>query len=356
MIEVQGAPPDRLGRARAGGGAVSFAWVLAVLLRWRRAILIVSAIGFVLALVAAVLKPATYTASFSFTPQTGQDASRSGLATLAGQFGLAVGGGTQPPQLYADLLSTREVLGPIARDSFRVATNGATRVPLAEFLGVSGSDPRVVEELTLRELRTRVVAASAATRTTGVVSVIVRTKSPEVSLEVAQRLLDGLSQFNLATRKSQAGEERRFIEGRLASAKASLRAAEDAMQSFLSANRQLGNSPQLSFQRDRLQRDVSLQQQVVMGLAQQYEDARIREVRDTPVLTVIEKPTLPAMADPRGRVTTIVLGAFVAFALAVAAVLAGEGWRRQQRESEDDPSYAQLAAEWQRVRNPFRRS
>lgn len=356
MTEVEARTPSEFEQTSPQRGGVSFAWILAIMLVRRRLILALSGLGFLIALVFALLKQPTYTSSFSFAPQTGQDQSRSGLASLAGQFGLSVVGTAQSPQLYADLLSTREVLAPIADDSFTVATGDRRRVRLAQFLGVRDTDPRVAEELTLRTLRTRVIAASAATRTTGVVDVTVRTKSPTVSLEIAQRLVDGLNQFNLRTRKSQAAEERRFTEGRLEATKASLRSAEDALQRFLSANRQFTESPQLIFQRDRLQREVSLQQQVVMGLAQQYEDARIREVRDTPVITMIDRPTLPAIPDSRGRLVIIVLGTFVAFLLGVALVLMQEGWNRRRQDESGDPSYSLLASEWQRFGRRPRKS
>jgi uncharacterized protein involved in exopolysaccharide biosynthesis len=336
--------------------SVSFAWILAVLLHRRRFVLMLTGLGLVLAATVSSLRPRTYTSSFTFTPQSSQDQSRSGLATLAGQFGLALPSSAQNPQLYADLLETRGVLDPIVRDTFVTVPETRRRLTLAEFFGIRGSDSRVVEELTIRRLRTRVIDASAATRTTGVIGVSVRTTSPDVSFEIAKRLLEGLNQFNLATRKSQAGEERRFIESRLQSAKAELRVAEDALQRFLATNRQFLNSSQLAFQQERLQRDVTLQQQVVTGLSQQYEDARIREVRDTPVITVIERPVLPAMADPRGRVVATILGAFVGFSLAVAWVLLKAGWHRQREADTGDPSYSLLETEWQTVRRRFRRA
>ncbi|HVT40282.1 MAG TPA: hypothetical protein VHE78_14670 [Gemmatimonadaceae bacterium] len=355
MIEAQTPTLPDSAPSRVEPAGVSFAWLLAVLLIHRRFILVVAGFGLMLSVVGAFLTVPKYTSSFSFSPQTSQDPSRAGLASLAGQLGISVGGASEAPQLYAELVSTRDVLSPIARDSFALAPGDGKRVPLATFLGIRGADPQVVEERTLRNLRTRIVAASAATRTSGVVSVTVRTKSAEVSFEIAERLLDGLNQFNLATRKSQAGEERRFTEGRLAAAKVALRAAEDSLQNFLFANRQFGNSPQLTFQRERLQREVSLRQQVVLGLAQQYEDARIREVRDTPVITVIEKPALPAMADPRGRGVIIVLGTFLALLLGIGLVLVWEGWNRQRRAESADPSYSVLASEWNSLRRPFQK-
>jgi uncharacterized protein involved in exopolysaccharide biosynthesis len=356
MMEKQVPMPSELEQSDSERDGESFAWVLAVLLIHRRFILAVGALGLLFALVGALVWSPSYTSSFSFLSQFGQGQSRSPLASLAGQFGLSVGDVSEAPQLYADLVSTREVLSPIARDSFTLAPGNRQRVPLARFFHIAGSDQRVVEEKTLQTLRTRVIAASAATRTTGVVSVAVTTKSPEVSFEIAQRLLDGVNTFNVATRRSQAGEERRFTEGRLDASKAALRVAEDALQNFLSANRQFGNSPLLTFQRDRLEREVSLQQQLTVGLAQQYEDARIREVRDTPVISVIDKPGLPAMADPRQRALLVVLATFVALVLGIALVLMREGWDRRRRAETSNPSYSMLASEWQNLRRRYWKS
>ena len=182
-----------------------------------------------------------------------------------------------------------------------------------------------------------------------------RVMSSPVSTQpsLAERLLKGLNYFNLITRQSQAREERRFTEGRLEDARGSLRAAEDALQRFLQVNREFAESPALVFQQDRLRREVLLQQQVVTSLAQRYEENRIREVRDTPVITVLEKPTLPVLPDPRGRLLLLSVGTLVALMVGAAVVLAREGMRRQRGEDGGDPSYAMLATEWQRIRRMF---
>jgi len=208
--------------------SVSLLWLLAVLVRDRRIILSCMAAGIALGLAVALLRPRSYTTTFSFIPQSSQDQSRAGLAGLAQQFGISVGdlaSGTPSPQLYADLLGTRAVLEPIAKDSFAVGPDNR-RKPLAEILGVGDDEPAVLVEKTLRALRKNVIGTAVATRT-GMVSAQVRTRSPYVSLQIAERLLDGLSHFNLITRQSQAREERRFTEGRLEAARASLRAAEE---------------------------------------------------------------------------------------------------------------------------------
>jgi uncharacterized protein involved in exopolysaccharide biosynthesis len=318
------------------------------LLRQRRTVLAFTGAGLVLAIVVAALRVATYSASFSFVPQVTQDQSRSGLASLAGQLGvslLTAGSQGQSPQLYADLLETREILIPIAVDSFRVAPYAPARVALSEFLGVPGTERGIVVENTVNVLRSSVVSATVATRTTGVVSVRVRTRSAQVSFEIAERLLHGLNQFNLVTRRSQATAERQFTEGRLEATRRSLRAAEDALQRFLQSNRQFANSAELTFERDRLQREVSLQQQVDIGLAQQYEESRIREVRDTPVITVIEQPALPASADPRERSLVLLTLTLLGFLLGIAASLIRDSIQRRIAES-SDPTFNLLVRQW----------
>lgn len=349
---TEGDPPQLAGRQDEHQNGVSPLWLAALLLRERRLIVIITAAGMLASVALALLRPTTYTTTFTFLPQAAQDQSRAGLAGLAGQFGInlaSLAGAQQSPQLYADLLVARGVLAPIAADSFPVGADSAVWVPLATFLEVGRGAPPVVAEKTLRALRRKVIATSVAVRTTGMVTVNVRTRSPYVSLALAERLLGGLNHFNLVTRQSQAREERRFTEARLADAKASLRTAEDALQHFLDNNRQFNASAALRFQQDRLQREVQLQQQVVTSLAQQYEENRIREVRDTPVITLIDGPTLAARPDPRLRALILILGTGAAFCIGLLVVITRGAWARNDSVG-PDPGLALLISEWKRLR------
>src|SRR4051812_14608383 len=203
---VSARPDQDVSAHRFRGSApepISVAWVLAVLLLWRRTIIGVNLACVTVAAAVALLRPTTYTTNFSFVPELPPDASRSGLAGLAGQLGVSLGAQgsqTQSPQFYADLLNTHQLLAPIANDNF---SDRGRRVKLSEFLGVSGTNPAVVTDKTVEILRTKVLGASVAARTTGVVSVRVRTESPDISLGISERVLLALNQFNLLTRQSQ---------------------------------------------------------------------------------------------------------------------------------------------------------
>ena len=155
---------------------------------------------------------------------------------------------------------------------------------------------------------------------TGTVTLTVETEWPDLSQAIATRLIEEITLFNLDTRQSQAAAERTFIEARVDSARAELHAAESDQQQFLESNRQWQNAPLLSFQHDRLAREVMLRQSVLTTLVQSYEQARIAEVRDTPVITVLQEPFLPPGPDERnlalGAALGIVLGGMVGIVLA----------------------------------------
>ena len=87
------------------------------------------------------------------------------------------------------------------------------------------------------------------------------------------------------------------------------------MQDFMQRNRDWRNSPQLVFTHDRLDREVSMRQAVYTTLVQSYEAARIDEVRNTPVITVMEPPDVPAKPDPRLALLKSLLAGIVGLAL-----------------------------------------
>jgi uncharacterized protein involved in exopolysaccharide biosynthesis len=329
------------------GDEVSLFRIGSTLLRNRRRIARWMVVGGVLALVPVLFQKYTYTATASFVPQGAADPSRSGVASLAGQLGIQVGSGgnlAQSPDFYVTLLRSRAILAPIAADSFVVTEKGKGRTALLDLMGVQSPSPN-------RRLELGVTALSHTLDTkielkTGVVTVAVTTQWPTLSRAIAARLMDGVNTFNLRTRQSQASEERRFTEGRLGEARGALRGAEDRLQSFLQRNRQIQNSPDLIFDRDRLQRDVSLQQNIVTSLAQSYEEVRIREVRDTPVITVIEEPSLPTQPNPRGRVRRALAGMLAAGFIAAFVAFTSDMVRR--RRAVNDPeavTFLELLAE-----------
>ena len=292
-------------------------------------------------------KPAVYRASASVVSQGSGVSGAQSLAALVGQRGL-VGSSNESPEFYVMLLRSKELLVPIAHDTFSVSEERNRRVAFKDLFEIEGTSPLVSDERAYAALQGMTTAA--ADRMTGVVSVSARTPWPSVSKAIASEMVDRLNAFNQRTRQSQAAAERKFVEGRLALATQELRLAENRLEAFLTSNKQYQNSPQLSFAQDRLRRDVAIKQNIFSTLTDSYEEVRIREVRDIPVITVVESPRLPAAPEPRGRLTRAVLGAVVGGVIAVLLVLVSEMLKRG-RATEDAK-----AAEFFRIAFEIRRS
>jgi uncharacterized protein involved in exopolysaccharide biosynthesis len=314
---------------------ISFLAIGSVLLRRRRLIASLTMIGAVLGLSFGLLRAPVYSSTAIFIPQGSEAPSSSSLALAASQFGIRVpttGGGWGAP-IYIEVLRSRGVLEPIALDTVTVAEQGSRRVTVMDLLDVKHDRSARGIDLTVRNLQAIINATED--KKIGAVRLTVTTRWPSVSVWLAEQLVEGVDEFNLKSRKSQAAEERRFVEEQAVEAERTLRAAEDRLQAFLQQNRSLG-SPELVIERDRLGRDVSLRQQVYTSLLQNREEARIREVRDTPVITVLETPRLPVVGEPRGSVRKALLGGLAGGILGMLIAFLVHGVAGARRASSDD--------------------
>lgn len=252
-----------------------------------------------LAAIIVLLTPRTWTSTASFYPENRRSAG--GLNSLAQQYGISLPGMGNDPgqslQFYIELLRSREILSRVLTDTLAYASTGTSRRPLLDLLDLPDGTP--AERLDEGVIKLRGMIRTAPNLTTGIVKVAVTTKSPTLSQAVSQRLLDLVNDFNLQKRQSQGASERRFAERRLAEMADSLRAAELRVQEFEQRNVQYQTSPTLRMQHQRLMNNLAAKQTLHTALAQSYEQARIEEVRDTPVITLLEQPVVPVRPDSR---------------------------------------------------------
>jgi hypothetical protein len=277
------------------------------------------------------------------------------LSALAGTFGIATPtvSPSSQPDFYLALLSSREILTPILVDTFTIAEENGRRVTLLDLLRIAGTSPanRV-------EHGVPVVASliqPSIVKNTGIIRVTVRTKWPSVSLKISRALLSAVNDYNVRSRQEQAMIERKFVEGRLADAEDSLRGAEDRLATFLSANRAgVTGAPLLNSAWQRYEREVSSRKAIVTTLMQQLEDVRLREVRDTPVITVFESPIVATTPEPRRRVITVIAGVAAGAAIGMIMTLLSAivTHRKSLRDPDADEFFGTVAALRRRVPLP----
>jgi hypothetical protein len=232
-------PPDS---ASTGTEAYTAVAMLAMLLRHRWLVLRWALAGALVALALALARGTTWTVTTSFVLR-GNEGVQSSLRGLAGQFGLTLPGTAQgpTPRFYVELLHTHAILAPIAQDTFTIRERTGGPAEFADLLNIKArSLPERIDE-GVRALATDIIT-TRIDKESGLVTLSVRTHSPDLSLAVAGRLLAALNRFSLLSSQVQASEERRFTEGRLEAARAALAAAEDRLLRFLQSNRQFESS------------------------------------------------------------------------------------------------------------------
>jgi len=267
----------------------------------------------------------SFTVPISFMPDTrGPNLSVTGLAA---QFGIPVSSGdpTQSPQFYFDLMTSDEILRSVVLDSYELPNGrGAGGRTLLRWYELDAS-PKNINKV-IGKLRGH-VATSLSLRT-GVINAKISADHPAVAVQIANHLMDELNRFNRERRLSRAGVERGFAEIQLRDADAALRGAEDRLQSFRQNNREFRTSAGLSLQEDRLSRDVAMRQQLYTAAAQAFEQSKLDQIRDTPVLTVLEPARLPTDPDPRGLLKSTILGMIFGSVMGVLVVLIREEARK----------------------------
>jgi uncharacterized protein involved in exopolysaccharide biosynthesis len=232
---------------------------------------------------------------------------------------------SQSPRFYGDLLRSRELLERTLLSRYAdprgSAADSTTLLRILQVDGRNAEDSLAGGVERLDELITVRVDAQ-----TNVVRVVVSSRYATLAAAVANRLVLFLNEFNMQKRQSQARERRRFSEERVSAADSALRRAEESVKVFYDRNRDWQQSPALVFEEGRLRRQLTINQELYLTLKREYETARIEEVNDTPVITIIDSAVVPQeRSQPRPLLWMIVaflVGSMLSISWALAATYA----------------------------------
>ncbi|HEX5831766.1 MAG TPA: GNVR domain-containing protein, partial [Gemmatimonadaceae bacterium] len=332
--------PGHDGALADGGDApLSFARFLAGTLARARVGAVAGGITALLVLLSAVILPPVYRSRASFMANSGGGlklpTSLGNLTGLAGSMVSELGAGigsdpSESPTFYVQLLGSRELLTRLAESRFpdpRTAAP-ADSARLVDILTLRPTQPRRRMERAVSELEGAMILDGDVK--TNLVRLSVDLPYAELSALVANRAMELVDRFNLEQRSTRAGAKRAFLEGRVEQALAELTMTENRHRAFLEQNR-VYNSPSLAAEEERLMRQAELTRDLYTSLRREYETARVNEVNDAPVITIVDSAVTPARPRwPRPGplvVLALVAGGLVgALAAACAALLAD--WAR----------------------------
>ena len=298
-----------------------------------------------LGLAASVIIPPVYRARASFVANSSSSSKlqgalggTSGLGGIISQLGGTVGGDpSESPNFYVHLLASRELLTRLLESKFPNprTDNPRDSAALIDIMKIRNSDPQRRMELGVKEL-TKAIKPGMDTRT-NLVWFTVDARWGELSAEIGNRLIELVSGFDREIRVSRAKSLRMFLQMRHDSAQAALRQAEENQRIFYERNRGfIAGSPGLRFEEQRITREVDLASDLYVSLDKQLEVARIDEINDAALITIIDSAIIPRKALwPRYWVTLFTataVGLLAGLLLAGSATILAD-WRRRNPAS-----------------------
>jgi uncharacterized protein involved in exopolysaccharide biosynthesis len=270
-------------------------------------IVCVSALLYVLLLVEPY-----YESTISILPDFGNKGSDmlSQYAGLAAMVGVNVGDDIST-LVYQSLLSSEPVLYDVIYKKYNTKKFNHP-VDLTEYFEMD-PDKSLPDSLQKREMFLALyngfgkgLASIDYDVKTKIINVTVEMPESQLSADVANALVWSLNKYLLTQRKSFATEQKRYLVARVQQVSDTLAICENALKKFREANRQIGQSPELMLVQSRLERNVEIQQAIFIELTKQLELAKLGEVKDVPVINVVEQVKDPIKKSGPKRRTALI--------------------------------------------------
>lgn len=308
--------------------------VAQVLWRGRRLILYITGAIIALSVVYALLLTPLFKATITLYPSTPTGSSGLGqLEGIAASFGFNIGGSettfhipdiVKSRRLHTNILHNKwhstEFTDPVdmityweINDTTGFSLDPREWIRTLLIPGGKKRDPTAKwEDRGLRKLAERI---SVKETRSDLIRVAVWMEEPRMAADVANYIYNAILEYTVNVHNLQARLNREFIEKRRNEVKNELARAEEALKEFRDRNRQVSESPELQMELERLRREVLIQTEVYITLRQQYELARIEEVKETPSVVFLDEARPPVEKDrPRRKrlvIMTMLFGLFV---------------------------------------------
>jgi len=144
----------------------------------------------------------------------------------------------------------------------------------------------------------------------GLIDVKVTMENPYLSFEIANYIVSRIQSFIDKEQKKQALENRIFIEQQLNDSKRGLSLSEKKLMSFRKMYPIVLDTPELQLDRARLVRDIEVNQQVYITLRQQYELAKIEELKNRLLIVLLDQADVPVEKSYPKRLLLVIISIF----------------------------------------------
>jgi uncharacterized protein involved in exopolysaccharide biosynthesis len=319
------------GAVTSGAADEGFGPYITLLKRRRRVVIGVPLVAALVVAASLYFSKREYRAEASFIAQQPSSGSISSkLGSLAGLASSVTGGGmslgssfsASSPDFYAEVLASNELLRDVSVTQYHSTRPGGFNGDIVKYLDVHKETPELSTQWTLKPLKNRLTAVSVDIKS-DIITVSSTTTDPDLSLGIVRRMLELVNAFDLRRMQQQATAEQDFSDRRSKDAWGELNKAEQALIAFDEQNRSVLASPRLQTERQGLQRHIEMAEELYLQLVEQFQQASLDALRNTPMIAVINHPeglVVPVQKQIPLKAAIAVVATFIICALIIFVV------------------------------------
>ena len=158
---------------------------------------------------------------------------------------------------------------------------------------------------------------------------------PNLSAQIATAVIEELNKHQKTYNNERSSKTLDFIRGRLASTKINLELAEESLKDFRASNRNIYDSPHLIMQQERMLRDLAVMTGVYTALHQQFESAKIDNIKETDYVVLLDDPNVPSYPVRPKKKIIVILSILFGFGLSIIVVLLKEKIIKSKIQNKD---------------------
>ncbi len=311
----------------------------------RRKILLIAAITVTtssLAFIYGLVKTPYYRSTVSMYPVSDEgnlNASMNGLQGIASAFGYSVGSGSSAFYI-PDLVNSRRLLRSVLDHQWQNEKFDRP-VDLVTYLEVEKSivyrlkllirdvftdipdQTAKIYEISLEELSELI---SVKEEDSGLFTISVLSEEPRMSADIANYIAGFIQTYIEKYLNVKATRNREFIDERLRSAEDDLRLSEEQLTEFRQQNPIALDTPEKQLERARLLRNVQVNQEVYVTLRQQFELAKLEELKEKPAVNVLDPGEPPVKSAKPRRLLILFTTFMVTVLLSVSGIALNESY------------------------------
>jgi uncharacterized protein involved in exopolysaccharide biosynthesis len=312
----------------------------------KKLIVITTILFFVLGCIVAILSPVVYTSQTTFVPQVSEDqmsSSSSGLGSLASLAGINLNQGSSTsdsylsPLLYSKIANSDEFSLKLI-DEELINLNG-DKFTIKEYLLPSKNSLKNDNKLKSKKIVNGYNIVSpeefrlvntfkekfsiVLNDKEGYIEVIARDKDAFISTQLVKIITENLQARIIELRTNKIKERLEYSKNQYEQKQIEFNILQNNVADFKDSNKNISTARFMS-ELQKLESEYQLQQSILMNLASEFNNNKIKLNKDTPIFSVIDEVSVPNQRSEPKRSLIVIIFMFLGLVLSTVYLLAKE--------------------------------